>query len=136
MTTASPHPACQTAAIRPTLLQNENTANSRGPSAVGNAQLAIPAMERADAASTDRAVLRRVRGDVLEGPLQVLVVGQLAGEGSALRTAEPQQAVVGGQRAPVEQHHLVVVVVGAGRRARGQAGQSCTLFSAGIMARV
>ena len=46
------------------------------------------------------------------------MAGQLPCEGAGLGAAESQQAVVGRQRAPVEQHHLVVVVVraeGAGR---------------------
>ena len=60
---------------------------------------------------THGAVLRGVGCDVLEGPLQVLVAGQLPCECAGLGAAESQQAVVGGQRAPVEQHHLVVVVV-------------------------
>ena len=52
--------------------------------------------------STHGAVLSRVGSDVFEGPLQVLVAGQLPGEGAGLGAAEAQQAVVGRQRAPVK----------------------------------
>lgn len=49
---------------------------------------------------------------VLERPLDVLVRGELAGEGGRLLAAHAQDAVVGGQHAAVEEHHLLVVVVG------------------------
>lgn len=48
---------------------------------------------------------------VLEGPLDVLVLRQLASEGGRLLAAHAQDAVVGGQHAAVEQHHLLVIVV-------------------------
>jgi len=53
-----------------------------------------------------------VRREVLEGPLDVLVRGELPREGGRLLAAHPQDAVVGGQHAAVEEHHLLVVVVG------------------------
>lgn len=53
-----------------------------------------------------------MRREVFEGPLDVLVGGQLAREGGRELAAQAQDAVVGGQHAAVEQHHLLVVVVG------------------------
>lgn len=41
-------------------------------------------------------VLTGVRGEVLEGPLDVLVRSQLPGEGRGLLAAEAQDAIVGG----------------------------------------
>lgn len=56
-------------------------------------------------------VLTGVRGEVLEGPLDVLVRSQLPGEGRGLLAAQAQDAVVGGQHPAVEEHHILVVVV-------------------------
>ena len=67
--------------------------------------------ERA-ARCTHPGVLAGGRRQVLEGPLDVLVRGELPGEGGRLLAAHAQDAVVGGQHAAVEQHHLLVVVVG------------------------
>lgn len=56
-------------------------------------------------------VLTSVRGEVLEGPLDVLVRSQLPGEGGGLLAAQAQDAVVGGQHPAVEEHHILVIVV-------------------------
>ena len=48
----------------------------------------------------------------LEGPLDILVLGKAAAEGTTLGAAEPQQAVVDGQHGPVEGHHLTILVIG------------------------
>lgn len=61
--------------------------------------------------STHPGILAGVWRQVLEGPLDVLVRGELAGEGGRLLAAHAEDAVVGGQHAAVEQHHLLVVVV-------------------------
>ena len=61
---------------------------------------------------THPGVLAGVGRQVLEGPLDVLVRGQLAREAGRLLAAHAQDAVVGGQHAAVEQHHLLVIVVG------------------------
>lgn len=53
-----------------------------------------------------------MRRQVLEGPLDVLVRGELAGEGGRLLAAHAQDAVVSGQHAAVKQNHLLVVVIG------------------------
>lgn len=60
---------------------------------------------------THRTVLRGVRCDVFEGPLDVLVLGQLPGEVAGVHAAETQQAIVGRQHAAVEQHDLLVLMV-------------------------
>ena len=61
--------------------------------------------------STHGTVLRGVGGDVLEGPLDVLVLGQLPGELARVHAAEAQQTVVGRQHAAVKQHDLLVLMV-------------------------
>lgn len=61
--------------------------------------------------STHPGVLAGVRRQVLKGPLDVLVRGELAGEGGRLLAAHTQDAIVGGQHAAVEQNHFLVVVV-------------------------
>ena len=55
--------------------------------------------------------LSRVRGNVFEGPLNVLVAGEGAAEAGVGGAAEPQQAVVGRQHRPVEVDHVGVLVV-------------------------
>ena len=55
--------------------------------------------------------LSRVRGNVFEGPLNVLVAGEGAAEACVGGAAEPQQAVVGRQHRPVEVDHVGVLVV-------------------------
>ena len=56
-------------------------------------------------------VLGGVGSDVLEGPLQVLVDGQLTGEGPGLLAAHPQQTVIRRKHHPVESHHLGVLMI-------------------------
>ena len=60
---------------------------------------------------THRTVLRGVGCDVFEGPLDVLVLGQLPGEVAGVHAAQTQQAIVGRQHAAVEQHDLLVLMV-------------------------
>lgn len=57
-------------------------------------------------------VLAGVGREVFKGPLDVLVGRQLAGEGGRLLAAHAQDGVVRRQHAAVEQHHLLVVVIG------------------------
>ena len=64
-----------------------------------------------DMECTHRTVLRGVRCDVFEGPLDVLVLGQLPGEVAGVHAAETQQAIVGRQHAAVEQHDFLVLMV-------------------------
>ena len=52
-------------------------------------------------------VLGGVGRDVLEGPLEVLVQGQLPGELLGLLAAHPQEAVVGGEHHAVECNNLL-----------------------------
>lgn len=49
--------------------------------------------------------------EVLKGPLDVLVRGQLPGKGGGRLAAHSQDAVVRRQHPAVKQHHLLVVVV-------------------------
>ena len=53
-------------------------------------------------------------GDVAESPLDVLVLRQLQAEVSRLQAAHLEDGVVGRQHAPVDQHHVLVVVVSPG----------------------
>ena len=61
-------------------------------------------------------VLVGMWGEILEGPLHVLVRGEHAGELGRLVAAQPQQAIVGWQHDPVKDHHLLVIVVSPVRR--------------------
>ena len=54
-------------------------------------------------------------GDVSEGPLNILVGGQVPGECRRLHAAHPQDAVICRQRGPVRHDHLLVFVVGSNR---------------------
>jgi len=56
-------------------------------------------------------VVHVVGGDVLEGPLDVLVAGEVSGETPRLLATQPQNAVVRGQHVPIEHQQLLVVVV-------------------------
>lgn len=49
--------------------------------------------------------------EVFEGPLYVLVRGQLAGEGGRLLAAHAQDGIVRRQHPAVEQHHLLIIVI-------------------------
>lgn len=60
-----------------------------------------------------------MRGDVLEGPLDVLVGGELTGEGARLLAAETQEAVVGREHHAVEENYVLVLVVRSGRTEEG-----------------
>ena len=60
---------------------------------------------------TGKSVLSGVGRDVLEGPLKVLVLGQLASEGPGLLAAHPEQAVVGGQHDSVKVDDIGILVV-------------------------
>lgn len=64
-------------------------------------------------------ILRGVRSDVLERPLQVLVRCQVAGQHAALLTTDAQQAVVDGQHRSIVRHNFTVVVVGSGCEIKG-----------------
>ena len=61
-------------------------------------------------------VLVGMWGEILEGPLHVLVRGEHAGELGRLVAAESQKAVVGWQHDPVENYHLLVIVISPGSR--------------------
>ena len=58
------------------------------------------------------SVLGGVRRDVLERPLDVLVLGKGAAKSSGLGATETEQPVVGGQHRSVEVHDVGVLVVG------------------------
>ena len=64
-----------------------------------------------DMGCTHRTVLRGVGGDVFEGPLDVLVLGQLPCEVAGVHAAQTQQAIVGRQHTAVEQHDLLVLMI-------------------------
>jgi len=55
--------------------------------------------------------VRRVRTDILERPLNVLVMRELARERARLLTAHAQDAVVRGEHGPVDEDNFLVIVV-------------------------
>lgn len=55
----------------------------------------------------------RVRRDVAEGPVDVLVLRQRAREGAGAAAAQAQQRVVRRQHGAVVRYHLAVLVVRA-----------------------
>ena len=75
----------------------------------------MDALRRKRSCYTYCSVLSWIRGDVFEGPLDVLVHGQLSGKGPRLLTAHAENAVVRRQHATVEQHHVLVVMVSSER---------------------
>lgn len=76
---------------------------------------------------TDHGVLRGVRCDVLEGPGEVLVIGQLTGKGPRLQAAQPQQAVVRRQHRSVEQDHLLIIMIRSRNRHNTELGLDASL---------
>ncbi|KAF3852697.1 hypothetical protein F7725_006052 [Dissostichus mawsoni] len=84
----------------------------RDQSSVEDDQQTVLVVLQQNPEGTERNNNNNNKQEVLEGPLDVLVRCQLAGERWRLLAAHPQDAVVGGQHAAVEQHHLLVVVVG------------------------
>ena len=63
---------------------------------------------------THGSILCREGRDVLEGPLYVLVLCELAGEGAGLVARHAQDAVVRRQHGAVKHHHVLVLVVSSG----------------------
>ena len=57
-------------------------------------------------------ILSEVRGDILKGPDHVLVGGQGARERTRRFTRQVQDAIVRRQHASIEEHHVLVLVIG------------------------
>lgn len=60
---------------------------------------------------THSRVLAGMWRKILKGPLDILVRSQLSSECRRLLTAEPQNAVVGGQHPTVKKHHILIIMV-------------------------
>lgn len=53
-------------------------------------------------------------GDVFEGPLDVLMLGELSCESAWLLATHPQQSVVRRQHYAIKHHHILVIMVSSG----------------------
>lgn len=56
-------------------------------------------------------VLAGMWGEILKGPLNILMRSQLPGECRRLLTTQSQNAIVGREHPPIKEHHILVIMV-------------------------